>query len=227
MMFEYEGIGQVLLRLIILFGFALAVVRIMGNRTVGQLSPFDFVLMVGVGDIIVTASMDRAGSIWVGVEGLAALLILQQLLSRLALKSVTLRKWFEGTPVTLIQDGKVLHDNFVKTQFNYDDLRQELHKQGMDLSNIKDIRLARLESCGQFTLIKNPETDPLTKKDFENYFKTIYNNPLSMEGSKWVKLEQFINDVHLVAEQIKKQDSGAPTTEHDENDAMQQTKQVH
>ena len=227
MMFEYEGIGQVLLRLMILFGFALAVVRIMGNRTVGQLSPFDFVLMVGVGDIIVTVSMDRAGSIWLGVEGLAALLILQQLLSRLALKNVTLRKWFEGVPVTLIQDGKVLHDNFVKTQFNYDDLRQELHKQGMDLSNIKNIRLARLESCGQFTLIKNPETDPLTKRDFENYFKTVYNNPLSMEGSKWAKLEQFIDDVHLLAAQIKKQDSGAPTTEPDENDGMQPTKQVH
>jgi uncharacterized membrane protein YcaP (DUF421 family) len=162
----------------------------------------------------------------VGVEGLAALLILQQLLSRLALKSVFLRKWFEGTPVTLIQNGRVLTQNFVKTQFNFDDLRQELHKQGMDLSNIKDIRLARLESCGQFTLIKNPNTDPLTKQDFENYFKTIYDNPLSLEGSKWVKLEQFIDDVHILTEQIKKQNIANPVDQQ-KYETMQPVKEVH
>lgn len=223
----YEGMGQVLFRLIILFAIALAVVRIMGNRTVGQLSPFDFVIMVGIGDIIVTASMDRTGSMLVGVEGLAALLILQQLLSRLALKSITLRKWFEGTPVTLIQDGRIIHENFVKTQFNYDDLRQELHKQGMDLGNIKDIRLARLESCGQFTLIKNPETDPLTKKDFLGFFKSIYDNPLSVEGEKLVKLEQFIDDVHILAEQIKNEKTAAETMQERVHDEIRHNNAIH
>lgn len=223
----YEGMGQVLFRLIILFAIALAVVRIMGNRTVGQLSPFDFVIMVGIGDIIVTASMDRTGSMLVGVEGLAALLILQQLLSRLALKSVTLRKWFEGTPVTLIQDGRIIHDNFVKTQFNYDDLRQELHKQGMDLANIKDIRLARLESCGQFTLIKSPETDPLTKKDFLGFFQSVYDNPLSIEGAKLAKLEQFIDDVHILAERIKNEKALVETAQEHVQEELQHNNAIH
>lgn len=106
-----------LLHIIILFVVALIVVRLMGNRTVGQLSPFDFIIMVGIGDIIVTASMDKGQSIFTGIEGLATLLVLQQLLSYSALKSKMLGKWFEGTPVTLIQDGNIIRENFCKNEF--------------------------------------------------------------------------------------------------------------
>lgn len=200
--------GQILLQMILLFAAALVVVRLMGNRTVGQLSPFDFVLMVGIGDIIVTASMDRNQNILAGIEGLLALLILQQLLSYLALKSIRLRKWFEGTPITLIQNGKIIRENFAKTHFNYDDLRQELHRQGMDMTNLKDIKLARLESCGSFTVVKNPNKEPLTKEDLTNFFQTIYDNPLSPAGGQLAQFEQLITDLHVIAEHIKREENG-------------------
>ena len=57
--------------------------------------------MVGIGDIIITASMDKGQTLFAGIEGLVALLVLQQLLSYLSLKNTTLRKWVEGTPVIL------------------------------------------------------------------------------------------------------------------------------
>ncbi|MGI6093014.1 MAG: DUF421 domain-containing protein [Negativicutes bacterium] len=202
---DIAELGQVLLHMIILLGVALVVVRLMGNRTVGQFSPFDFVLMVGIGDIIVTASMDRSQTIIAGIEGLLALLVLQQLISYLALKSTTLRKWFEGTPVTLIKDGQIIRENFAKTSFNYDDLRQELHRQGMDMTNLKDIKLARLESCGSFSLIRKTEKEPLTKEDFANYFSNLMDNPLSPMGEKLAKLEQLMADVHVLSEYVKQQ----------------------
>lgn len=205
-MFEAANVGQVLLHIVVLFTAALIVVRLMGNRTVGQLSPFDFVIMVGIGDIIVTASMDKAQTLLNGFEGLVALLVLQQLLSYLSLKNVTIRKWVEGTPVILIQDGKIIRENFVSTHFNYDDLRQELHKLGMDMTDLPDIKLARLESCGVFSVIKNPDKEPLTKYELELYFKSIYENPLSPLGQQWSRMEQFMSEVHVIAEYVKKQD---------------------
>ena len=84
-MIEVGNVGHVFIHVVILFLVALIVVRLMGNRTVGQLSPFDFIIMVGIGDIIVTASMDKGQSILTGIEGLVALLVLQQLLSYLSL----------------------------------------------------------------------------------------------------------------------------------------------
>jgi len=213
---ELENMGHVLSHIVLLFTVALIVVRLMGSRTVGQLSPFDFIIMVGIGDIIVTASMDKGQSLFTGIEGLLALLVLQQLLSYLSLKNTTLRKWFEGTPVVLIQEGKIIRDNFAKTNFNYDDLRQELHKQGMDMTDLADIKLARLESCGSFSIIKKPEMEPLTKSEFELYLSSIHTNPLSPLGKEWLKIEQYMLEVHYLAEYLKSQDLSRQTNNSNE-----------
>ncbi|WP_373657453.1 DUF421 domain-containing protein [Sporomusa acidovorans] len=177
----------------------------MGNRTVGQLSPFDFVIMVGIGDIIVAGTMDQNPTLETGIESLIVLLVLQQLIGYLALKNTTLRKWFEGTPVTLVQKGQLIKENFAKTHFNYDDLRQELHKKGLDMSDLTMIESARLESCGEFTMIRTPENEPLTKKDFESYIKSVYDNPLSLAGEKLTKFEQFMDNVQFLAENLRQQ----------------------
>jgi len=203
--FGYEGAGLVIVRMTIIFAVALIVVRAMGNRAVGQLSPFDFVLMVGIGDIVANVAMDKSETVLLGAEGLVGLLLLQKVLSYLALKNTTLRKWFEGVPVTLIENGKILPQNFVKHHFNYDDLRQELHKTGMDMTNIKDIKVARLESCGAFSLILMAEAEPLTRRDFEKYLQDIYDNPLSPIGKQAAKIEQLMKDVNIVAEHLRKQ----------------------
>ncbi len=200
-------IGQILFNVAILFGASLVVVRLMGNRTVGQLSPFDFILMVGIGDIIITASMDRNQTLMNGVAALVCLLVIQQLLSYLSLKNNKLRKWFEGTPVTLIQNGQIIRENFVKTNFNYDDLRQELHRQGMDMTNLKDIKLARLESCGVFSLIRTRENEPLTRKDLEEFITGTYQNPLTPLGSQVVKLQELATDVRYLVDHLKQQEN--------------------
>lgn len=210
---DYGTPGQVILRMAAIFAVALIVVRFMGNRAVGQLSPFDFVLMVGIGDIVANVALARNESLLIGAEGLVGLLVLQQLLSRLALKNKFLRKLFEGTPVELIEDGRILRQNLTKTQFNYDDLRQELHKQGLDFSNLKDIKLARLESCGTFTLIKSPDMEPLTRRDLENYIRSLSENPLSPAGTGWAKIEQLAADVRILAEYVKSRPPVAPSRE--------------
>ena len=74
---------------------------------------------------------------------MVGLFLLQQVLAWSSLKSSVLRKLFEGAPVVLIENGQIIRENLVKTQFNLDDMRQELHKQGMDLTNLQDIKLAQ------------------------------------------------------------------------------------
>lgn len=166
-----EDFWRVFILLIFLCIVALFVVRIMGNRTVGQFSPFDFIILVGIGDIMVSAAMDQTISLMAGFGAMTSLLLLQQLFSYLSLKNVTVRKWVEGTPIVLIQEGKILEQNLARARFNYDDLRQELHRQGMDMTNLADIKLARLESCGEFSLIKVPDKEPITKGDFYQAYR--------------------------------------------------------
>ena len=210
MNFLGDGVGRIFFEMVVTFFAAVFVVRMMGNRAVGQMSPFDFVIMVGIGDVLANVAMDREQTIWHGLEALLALLVLQQALSYLALKNKTLRKWFEGTPVTLIENGRIVKENLVKTRFNFDDLRQELHKQGMDFANLKDIKLARIESCGDFSIEKRPEIEPLTREDLQNLFTDMYRNPLSPLGQQVVRLDRVIQDLELVMPHLKQQAAPPP-----------------
>jgi len=218
---DFSGVGQILLRMVTIFMIALIVVRVMGNRTVGQFSPFDFVLMVGIGDIVGNVALDRNYSILVGVEALFGLFILQQALSWSSLKSAKMRKWFEGSPVVLIDNGRIVTENLVKTQFNLDDLRQELHKQGLDFTNLRDIKMARLESSGDFSVIMAPEMEPLTRRDFNQFIQSMTENPLSPSGMTANKLEQLFADMQLVVEYVKQHQAGAGLTPKEEQGAAE------
>lgn len=200
---DFSNFGQILLRMVVIFAIALIVVRLMGNRTVGQFSPFDFVLMVGIGDIVGNIALDRNEGILTGAEALVGLFLLQQVLAWSSLKSPFLRKLFEGVPVVLIENGRIIRENLVKTQFNYDDLRQELHKQGLDFTNLQDIKSARLESCGQFSVIRVPEMEPFTKRDFNNFIHSVADNPLSPQGTAMVRLEQMAEDIKVLADFVR------------------------
>ncbi|MDL2280547.1 DUF421 domain-containing protein [Selenomonadales bacterium OttesenSCG-928-I06] len=195
---------SLLIRFFVLIFTAFIVVRIMGARTVGQISPFDFIMLVGVGDVVISGAVDNSISVFICILILLFLLIIQQAMGYLALKNITLREWFEGVPVTLIADGQILKNNFKKTHLNFDDLRQELHKQGLTMLDMKDIKLARLESSGDLSIILENDKEPLTKHDLAEFSKNIEENPLSPLGEKWLKIEKMIQDVEYIKQELQK-----------------------
>ena len=198
-----EDFWQVFKVLVFLCGVSLFVVRIMGNRTVGQFSPFDFIMLVGIGDIMVSTAMDKTITLASGFGGMAALLLLQQVFSFLSLKSKLIRKWVEGTPIVLIQDGKILTENLRKARVNYDDLRQELHLQGMEMSNVADIKLARLESSGDFSIVKISEKEPITREDLFRLCEEAEHDPFSIVGEQMTRIRRMAKQVDEIQKSIQ------------------------
>lgn len=198
-----EDFWQVFKLLVFLCGVSLFVVRIMGNRTVGQFSPFDFIMLVGIGDIMVSTAMDKTITLASGFGGMAALLLLQQVFSFLSLKSKLIRKWVEGTPIVLIQDGKILTENLRKARVNYDDLRQELHLQGLEMSNVSDIKLARLESSGDFSIVKISEKEPITREDLFRLCEEAEHDPFSIVGEQMTRIRRMAKQVDEIQKSIQ------------------------
>ncbi|MBP3401163.1 MAG: DUF421 domain-containing protein [Selenomonadales bacterium] len=198
-----EDFWQVFKLLVFLCGVSLFVVRIMGNRTVGQFSPFDFIMLVGIGDIMVSTAMDKTITLASGFGGMAALLLLQQVFSFLSLKSNLIRKWVEGTPIVLIQDGKILTENLRKARVNYDDLRQELHLQGLEMSNVADIKLARLESSGDFSIVKISEKEPITREDLFRLCEEAEHDPFSIVGEQMTRIRRMAKQVDEIQKSIQ------------------------
>jgi len=156
-MVGWHDLGDLLLNLSAIYIAALVVVRLIGKRALGELSLFDLVIMVGIGEVIVLVGLEQQVSF---VRGLLILLLLGGLelfFSLLTFKSRFFSKLIEGKPTLLIKDGVILEENLAKEHISRADLRQELRKQGV--LRISRVSRAILEACGKFSVILKEDDD--------------------------------------------------------------------
>lgn len=151
------------LRVAGMYFLALIMIRFLGKRALGELGPFDFVVMTGVGDTVISVALDRSMPYYEGIVVLATLALLEYLMGYIGLKSGRLSNLITGVPVVLIDNGKIIRKNLAREKFNVDDLLQELRKKGV--RNILDVDKGILESCGGFSVILKEEEESVSRRD--------------------------------------------------------------
>lgn len=151
------------LRAVGMYFLALLMIRVLGKRALGELGPFDFVVMTGVGHMVVSIALDKSIPFYEGIVILATLAVLEFLVGFASLKNQGLSNLITGKPVVLIENGKILKKNLAREKFNVDDLLQELRKRG--IRDLNDVEKGILESCGGFSVILRQEEETVTRKD--------------------------------------------------------------
>ncbi len=151
------------LRVAGMYFLALIMIRLLGKRALGELGPFDFVVMTGVGDTVISVALDRRMPFYEGIIVLATLAVLEYTIGYLSIKNGRLSNLLTGVPVVLIDNGKVIKENLLREKFNVDDLMQELRKKG--IRDINEVERAILESCGGFSVVVKEEEEPVKRKD--------------------------------------------------------------
>ncbi len=147
----------------VMYFMALLMIRFLGKRALGELGPFDFVVMTGVGHTVVSVALDKSIPFYEGIVILATLAGLEYLMGYLALKNQKCSNLITGKPVVLIDNGKIIRENLAKEKFNIDDLLQELRKQG--IRDLREVDKGILESCGGFSVILKEEMEPVNRND--------------------------------------------------------------
>lgn len=151
------------LRVAGMYFLALIMIRLLGKRALGELGPFDFVVMTGVGDTVISVALDRSMPYYEGVVVLITLAALEYLMSYIGLKNGRLSNLITGVPVILIDNGKIIRENLAREKFNVDDVLQELRKKGV--RDIHSVDKAILESCGGFSVILKEEEEAVSRRD--------------------------------------------------------------
>jgi len=147
----------------VMYFMALIMIRFLGKRALGELGPFDFVVMTGVGHTVVSVALDKSIPFWEGMVILATLAGLEYLMGYLALKNQSLSNVITGKPVVLINQGRIIKENMKREKFNIDDLMQELRKQG--IRDLDEVDMGILESCGGFSVLLKEEDEPVSRRD--------------------------------------------------------------
>ena len=138
----------------VLLGFAilLVLVRIIGNKQLGQLNVFTYIsgIVIGsmVGDIILHSDI----KFWRSMAGVALWVVLAVCVEIASLKSIKVRELLDGQPIILIKKGRILYPALKRERLNIDDLTMMLRTN--NVFSVADVDYAILEPNGDLSILQ-------------------------------------------------------------------------
>ena len=146
---------EIALRAVIIYVFVLIGIRLTGKREVGQMTPFDLVLLLLIANTVQNAMTGPDTSVTGGLAAAGALLIANAVVTRLVWRYQKVRKLVEGSPTLLIHDGKILAGNLSKEKVTREELEQALREHGV--ADISAVSRAVLEVDGSISVLRADE----------------------------------------------------------------------
>lgn len=137
----------------------LVLVRLSGFQTIGRLSTVGFIVAITIGTAATQALLTPDIHTFHGLIVVATLVFMEVLLARLTLYSPWLRKLVSGTPVPLIEQGKVLEGNLHRQSIDVDQLMQMLRP--LQAFHLSDVEAAVLEPTGKLSVQFKSDKAPL------------------------------------------------------------------
>ncbi|MGI5874718.1 MAG: DUF421 domain-containing protein [Bacillota bacterium] len=157
-----NGILTIFLEITLLFILTLLCFRLMGYRSLGDMEPLDYVIVLGIGEILGSPLGGGEDHLIHAVIAIVTLTFFQISLATIYSKMPRLSRVMEGKPVPVIRDGKIIEKNLIRSRIDTDTVREELRIKGV--RDEKDVDMAFLEPSGRFSVILKNEATPITPR---------------------------------------------------------------
>jgi uncharacterized membrane protein YcaP (DUF421 family) len=142
---------EFVLRGIIIYVFLIALLRMTGKRQVGQLAPFDLVLLLVLSNAVQNAMNGGDNSVIGGMISAVTLVGANWIVGVLTYRSKKLEALVEGRPDVLIHDGKLFQKTLEHAKLTHHELMTALREAGC--GSVEDVRAALLENDGSISVI--------------------------------------------------------------------------
>ncbi|HEY7729079.1 MAG TPA: YetF domain-containing protein [Candidatus Eisenbacteria bacterium] len=150
--------GQLLsiaLRTGIVYLALLVGLRLTGKRQVGQMTPFDLLLLLLLANAVQNAMTGPDTSVAGGLAAAATLFAANAAVAWTARRSGRAERWVEGTPTLLIRHGRILEANLAREGITREELLRALREHGVDA--VEAVRSAILEVDGTVSVLREDE----------------------------------------------------------------------
>ena len=138
-------------RAIVLFFGVYVLLRVVGRRELAQMEPFDFILLIVLGDAIQQGLTQDDYSVTGAMIVVGAIASLQVATSYLSFKSRWARRALNGDPIVIVQDGKVIEGNLRRERLTVEEVAEEAR--GQQIASLDDVRWAVFEPSGKINFI--------------------------------------------------------------------------
>jgi uncharacterized membrane protein YcaP (DUF421 family) len=141
----------VFVRTLVVYLALIVLLRVSGKRQLGQMTPFDLVVLLVISNAVQNAMVGPDTSLAGGLLAAATLIGLNWLVDRLGLLSGWFRERLTGRPTLLIHDGQLLGEHLRREGINREEFMQALREHGVD--DLVRVKLAVLEVDGTISVV--------------------------------------------------------------------------
>lgn len=146
---------DILIRSVVIFLFLWIVVRIGGKREVAQLTAFDMILLITVGDLVSQGVLQEDYSVTAAIIAVSAFSVSGMVLNQLGFRFPRFRPWLAGRARIVVRDGEPLLDVLRGERMTLQDLFEAARQQGV--RRLSDVELCVLETDGGFSFFVRDE----------------------------------------------------------------------
>jgi uncharacterized membrane protein YcaP (DUF421 family) len=146
---------ELIARAVVVYLFLLILLRLTGKRQVGQLAPFDLVLLLILSNAVQNAMNAGDNSVLAGLILATALVVLNGLVGYATFRSRLLERLVEGRPMVLVHNGRLYESILHRQRLTRHELMAALRRAGC--GSVEQVHVAILENNGQISVVPLPE----------------------------------------------------------------------
>ncbi|MFC4852769.1 DUF421 domain-containing protein [Actinophytocola glycyrrhizae] len=150
-------------RALIIYLVIVVLFRMMGKRTMAELSTIDLVLLLIISEATQQALLGDDFSVTTSILVVATLVLLDRAADILKFHSRGFSKVTEGTPLVLVQHGRLLMDRLRKEHIAVEDVLVAA-RSSQGLLKLEQIEYAILETSGTISIIPASERTALDRE---------------------------------------------------------------
>ena len=148
----YFGSSGVILRVVTVYGFLLVVFRVAGKRTVAEMTSFDLIVLLVIGDATQQGLIGDDFSVATALVAVSCLILIDLALGQVKDRWPSADRVVDGVPLILISKGEMLRDRMEREGVDLDDVLEAAREQH-GIKNLDQIEYAVLERHGGISVI--------------------------------------------------------------------------
>jgi uncharacterized membrane protein YcaP (DUF421 family) len=144
------AVGELILRAAIIYAFVFVLLRMLGKKHVGEMAPFDLVILLILSEAVQNALVADEKSVTGGLVVAGTLFGISQLMGYVTWKSKRAERLLDGAPRVLVRHGKIDRAAMAAEQITHAELLEALRQGGC--TTLTKVRYAVLENDGAITI---------------------------------------------------------------------------
>jgi uncharacterized membrane protein YcaP (DUF421 family) len=154
---------DIILRATAMFAILYLLLRLLGKRELGQLTPFELVLLVTMGDLVQQGVTHNDFSLTGAALAISTFAFWAVLMSWASYLSPQAEKLLDGQPRVIIRQGELLRDSLRRDRLTPGEVESEMRLAG--IGSMKDVAWAILEPNGKISFIRKGPGEPSAQQD--------------------------------------------------------------